>query len=82
MDTSKEHSGLLIKNGDILEDLMLWILEVRGVFGYAADKVRSSMPKLLASRFSLCRDKRLISDALGMLEIFQKVHWEAEGDDM
>jgi sacsin len=82
MDTSKEHSGLFIKNGNILEDLMLWIREIRGVFGYATDEVRSSILKLLAPRSSLCRDKRLISDTLGMLEIFQKVRWEAEGDDM
>lgn len=83
MDAVNKDASLFIKNSDILEDFMLWLSEIQGVFDdVATDDDRWRLHKLLASRLRRCKDLKTISIILRNLKVFQKVVWKAENDNM
>lgn len=82
-NATKKDPSLFIKTSGSLEDFMLWLSEIRGVFNVVAtDDDRWLLHRLLALRLSLCKDLNTISNALRGLEIFQRVVWKAENGQM
>lgn len=82
-DAMKKDRSLFIKTSDSLEDFMLWLSEIPGVFdSVATDDDRWHLHRLLASRLNLCKDRKTISNILRGLKIFQRVVWKAENDHM
>jgi len=80
MDAFVNDPSLLVKNGGVLEDFMLWLNNIHQVVERASNNDKIHLQELLVSHRHLCQDIPAISSALQGLKIFQKLTWMPEND--
>jgi sacsin len=78
----EKEPSLMIMDGNILEDFMLWLSAISEVFDQVSDEEKWRLHELLASRLALCKDPKIISNALSVLKVFERVSWKAENGQM
>jgi len=81
-DAMTDDPSVYIKSSHSIEEFMLWLGRIREVFKVAADDERWGLHKLLASHVPTCKNPKTISDILRNLEVFQRVFWRAENNNM
>jgi sacsin len=80
MDASVNDSGMLVKNGAVLDDLCLWLKIIPKVLERVCDADKLRLHKLLVSHRYLCRDFSAISNTLRQLKLFQEMTWTLENN--